>query len=356
MIHYVTGNLLAASDEALVNTVNTVGVMGKGIALQFKDTYPNNFHAYRQACKDGAIVPGKLFVTKEDTLSNDSKWIINFPTKKDWKHRSKYEYIEDGLKDLVQVINKYHIKSIAIPPLGCGNGGLVWSEVKVLMEKYLADLDAEVHIYQPNEAVCELLKRENNHKETKLTPARALLLYALFYYESLGEDSSLFVANKLAYFMQLLGEPSFVKLKFLAAHYGPYCPQVGYILHDVNGKYLKGLEQMNIGAFDALGLQYSTMKEVSEYVRTKLKPEQITRLKQLIKLITGFQSALSLEVLASVAYVRKENPCIDLAQTITKIQEWSPRKKHLFKEKYIQIAYAYLDDFSQGKDELFKSC
>lgn len=356
MIHYITGNLLAASDEALVNTVNTVGVMGKGIALQFKDTYPNNFQVYQQACKDGSIIPGKLLVTKEATLSAEPKWIINFPTKKDWKHRSKYEYIEEGLKDLVQVICQYGIKSIAIPPLGCGNGGLEWSKVKALMEKYLGKLDIDIHIYRPNEAVSELLKRETNHKETKLTPARALLLYALFYYESLGENSSLFVANKLAYFMQLLGEPSFSKLNFSAAHYGPYCPQVGHILHDVNGKYLKGLEQMNIGAFDSLNLQYSTMKEVSEYVKTKLKPEQIARLKQLIKLITGFQSALSLEILASVAYVRKENPCVDLSQTIAKIQDWSSRKKHLFKEKYIQIAYTYLDDFSQGRDELFRTC
>lgn len=156
--------------------------------------------------------------------------------------------------------------------------------------------------------------------------------------------------------MQLLGEPSFGKLKFVASHYGPYCSQVGHILHDINGKYLKGLEQMNIGAFDALELQYNTMKEISDYVRTSLKPEQIARLKQLIRLITGFQSALSLEILASVAFVRKENPCIDLMQTITKIQDWSPRKKHLFKEKYIQIAYSYLDAFSQGKDDLFKGC
>jgi len=252
MIHYVTGNLLAASDEALVNTVNTVGIMGKGIALQFKDTYPNNFQVYQQACKDGTIIPGKLLVTKEATLSSEPKWIINFPTKKDWKHRSKYEYIEEGLKDLVRVISQYRIKSIAIPPLGCGNGGLDWSQVKTLMEKYLGTLEIDVHIYQPNEAVSELLKRETDHKEAKLTPARALLLYALFYYESLGENSSLFVANKLAYFMQLLGEPSFGKLNFAAAHYGPYCPQVGHILHDVNGKYLKGLEQMGIGAFDAL--------------------------------------------------------------------------------------------------------
>jgi len=356
MIHYVTGNLLAASDEALVNTVNTVGVMGKGIALQFKDTYPDNFQIYRQACKEGSIAPGKLLITKEATLSTEPKWIINFPTKKDWRHRSKYEYIEDGLKDLVRIITQYRIKSIAIPPLGCGNGGLDRSQVKAIMEKYLGELDVDIHIYQPNDAVSELLRRETNYKDTKLTPARALLLYALFYYESLGENSSLFVANKLAYFMQLLGEPSFGKLKFVASHYGPFCPQVGRLLHDINGKYLKGLEQMNIGAFDALELQYDTMKEISNYVRTSLKSEQIARLKQLIRLITGFQSALSLEILASVAFVRKENPCIDLTQTITKIQDWSPRKKHLFKEKYIQIAYSYLDAFSQGKDVLFKSC
>ena len=97
MIHYVTGNLLAASDEALINTVNTVGVMGKGIALQFKDRYPYNFQVYQQACKEGSIFPGKLLVTRDSNLSTDSKWIINFPTKKDWKHRSKYEYFEEGL-------------------------------------------------------------------------------------------------------------------------------------------------------------------------------------------------------------------------------------------------------------------
>ena len=196
MIHYVTGNLLAASDEALINTVNTVGVMGKGIALQFKDRYPYNFQVYQQACKEGSIFPGKLLVTRDSNLSTDSKWIINFPTKKDWKHRSKYEYIEEGLKDLVRVLDQYRIKSIAIPPLGCGNGGLDWSKVKELMEKYLGELNVDIHIYQPNEAVSELLKQETNCREAKLTPARAMLLYALFYYESLGENSSLFVANK----------------------------------------------------------------------------------------------------------------------------------------------------------------
>lgn len=354
MIHYVTGNLLAANDEALVNTVNTVGVMGKGIALQFKDLFPNNFQAYSQACKDGTIVPGRLLVIEEQTLTSGKKIIINFPTKKDWKHKSKYEYIEEGLKDLVQVIDKYQIKSIAIPPLGCGNGGLEWEKVKALMEQYLDGLEGvEVHIYQPNEAVSEILKKEAGETSAKLTPARGLLLYALFYYESLGENSSLFVANKLAYFLQTLGEPAFGKLRFSASHFGPYSAQVGYILHDVNGKYIKGLEQMKIGAFTPFDLQYDTINEVSEYVRTQLKGEQVNRLKTLIKLISGFQSAFSLEVLASVAYLRKENPQIDIKETVAKIQAWSPRKKHLFDEKYISIAYNHLNDFSQGKDALF---
>ena len=354
MIHYVTGNLLAANDEALVNTVNTVGVMGKGIALQFRDLFPNNLNAYLQACKEGTIAPGRLLVVKERTLSFGEKIIINFPTKKDWKHKSKYEYIEEGLKDLVRIIDEYHIKSIAIPPLGCGNGGLEWDKVQRLMESYLGGLhDVDVNIYQPNATVSEILKKEAGEKEIKLTPARGMLLYALFYYESLGENSSLFVANKLAYFLQRLGEPTFAKLQFKASYFGPYSPQVGYILHDVNGKYIKGLEQMKTGAFDSLELQYDTMKDISEYVRAELKSDQIDRLKMLIRLISGFQSALSLEILASVAYVRHENPQIDIEQTISKIKEWSPRKKELFKEKYISIAYNHLNDFSQGRDALF---
>lgn len=122
-MRYEIGNLLDAKTEALVNTVNTVGVMGKGIALQFKERFPRNFKLYVAECKKEAIVPGKMFVVRE-TLVHGDKIIVNFPTKTDWKSKSRYIYIEEGLKDLVQVIQNYNIKSIAIPPLGCGNGGL----------------------------------------------------------------------------------------------------------------------------------------------------------------------------------------------------------------------------------------
>jgi O-acetyl-ADP-ribose deacetylase (regulator of RNase III) len=347
MISYIEGDLLSANTQAFVNTVNTIGVMGKGIALQFKERFPSNLNVYLAACKNNEMVPGKMLVVKEYIISGEEKIIINFPTKKDWKHPSKYEYIEEGLKDLVRVINEYNIHSIAIPPLGCGNGGLDWEIVKSLMKKYLERIkNVDIIIFQPNVAIKEILKKQESNKEVKLTPARALLLYAMFYYETLGENSSLFIANKLVYLMQRLGEPSFKKLEFTASHYGPYCVQVSHLVHALNGKYLKGMEQMKLTAFEPIELQYDKIKEVSEYVKKELKSDQIERLKRLLSLIDGFQSALSLEILASVDFVRKQNPGIELHDTVIKTQNWSNRKRYLFKEKYINIAYNHLEQYA----------
>jgi O-acetyl-ADP-ribose deacetylase (regulator of RNase III) len=304
-MRYLKGNLLEAKVQALVNTVNTVGVMGKGIALQFKEAFPTNFKIYADACKKKEMQPGKLLVVKEHTLNGD-QLIINFPTKTEWFQKSKYEYIEEGLKDLVRVIDEYKIESIAIPPLGCGNGGLKWEKVRPMIEKYLGHFEnVDIQVFEPNEAVKDLLKQQETKKEIKLTPARAMMLYAMFYYESLGENSSLFVANKLAYFLQRLGETSLNKLKFEAHHYGPYSVGVEHLLHNINGKYLKGLEQMNAKAFEPLELQYDKVKEVSDYVKKELTTEQRNRLSNLVKLIDGFQSALSLEVLATVDFCEK---------------------------------------------------
>lgn len=342
---YLKGNLLTAPTQALVNTVNTVGVMGKGIALQFKENFPVNFKVYAAACKNKQLHTGKLLVVKELTLDGE-KIIINFPTKTDWYSKSKYEYIEEGLKDLVKVIEEYKIESIAIPPLGCGNGGLKWEKVKPMIEKYLGHLSAvEIQVFEPNEAVKEILKQQEVKKEIKLTAPSAMLLYAMFYYESLGENVSLFVANKLAYFLQRLGETSLNRLKFEAHHYGPYAVQVEHFLHSLNGKYIKGLEQMNVKAFEPLELQYDRIKEVSEFVRNELSSEQVTRLKNFTKLIDGFQSTLSLEVLASVDFVKKENPGIKQSEIVSKIHNWSSRKRNLFQEKYITIAANHLQEY-----------
>jgi len=345
-VKYLKGNLLESEAQVLVNTVNTVGVMGKGIALQFKNKFPTNYKIYSTACKNKEVITGKLLVVKENTLEGE-KIIINFPTKTEWFKKSTYAYIEEGLIDLVKVIEEFKIQSIAIPPLGCGNGGLNWDKVKALIEKYLGKLtQVDIQIFEPNEEIKEILKREDSNKEVKLTPTKAMVLYAMFYYESLGENSSLFVANKLAYFLQRLGEKS-LKFKFKASHYGPYSSQVAHVLLNLNGKYLKGLEQMNVKAFEPLELQYDRLKELSKYVRTELSAEQRIRLSNLVKLIDGFQSALALEILATVDFVKKDKPDMGKDEIISKIQNWSDRKSQLFQEKHITIAINHLDKYSK---------
>lgn len=152
-IRYAVGNLLESKQEALVNTVNLEGYMGKGIAYQFKKRFPENNKAYIQACKSNDIGIGKVFPFKED-----GKIIINFPTKDRWREKTKISYIEEGLESLKRLITDKGISSVAIPPLGCGNGGLEWREVKPLIEERLKELKnvADILIYEPT-----LIKSKN---------------------------------------------------------------------------------------------------------------------------------------------------------------------------------------------------
>lgn len=148
MIKYIKGDIFVSDAEAIVNPVNINGIMGKGLALSFKIEYPENYKAYVKACKNKQIDIGKLFVFKDSNHFGE-KIIINFPTKKDWYKPSKYEYIDKGLDDLINVIKKYNIKSIAIPPLGCGLGGLDWNIVKSKIENKLSDINIDVYLYEP---------------------------------------------------------------------------------------------------------------------------------------------------------------------------------------------------------------
>ncbi len=149
MIELTKGDLLQADAEALVNTVNCVGVMGKGIALQFKRTYPENYKTYRRICKRGELRTGMMLVHETGSMFNP-RFIINFPTKQHWKGRSKLEYIDTGLIALVEEIESRKISSIAIPALGCSNGGLEWSEVRPRIEKALAAVpDVHVLLFEP---------------------------------------------------------------------------------------------------------------------------------------------------------------------------------------------------------------
>jgi len=150
MLRYTTGNLLSSSAEALVNTANTVGVMGKGIALQFKRAFPHNFEIYKDACLNGNFRTGQILAVRDSELVLGERLIINFPTKQHWKMPSTYDYIESGLNTLVAYLKESPVKSLAMPALGCGNGGLDWTRVKLMIEQHLSALDTDILVYEPN--------------------------------------------------------------------------------------------------------------------------------------------------------------------------------------------------------------
>ncbi|MDI9881303.1 type II toxin-antitoxin system antitoxin DNA ADP-ribosyl glycohydrolase DarG [Flectobacillus longus] len=335
MIHYKTGNLLESKADALVNTVNIVGVMGKGIALQFKSMFPRNFKLYASACKNKEIQIGQLLVNEEESLLTGKKIIINFPTKTHWRLPSEYQYIETGLVELIKVIKENNIKSIAIPPLGAGNGGLDWNKVKQLLEKYLKDLDCDITIYEPNNAIQEVLRKER----VKLTPARAMLLSVLYELVKNGEFVSEFSSEKIAYFLQRFGAKDIFKLDFQPNFYGPYSGKVKHVLYYLNGSYVMGYSSKDRKPFEELGLIPDAETDVKEFLN---KPENITY-KAIVEntksFLSGFYSQYGLELLSTIDFIIVEKKVNTQEMIIKELENWSDRKKTLFTNpKFIQIA------------------
>ena len=346
MITYKTGNLLDAPVQALVNTVNTVGVMGKGIALQFKNTFPENAKVYTEAVKEGKVKLGKVLVVPVNPIGT-VKYIINFPTKGHWRYPSRLSWIQSGLDDLKQKLQEYNISSVAIPPLGCGNGGLNWDEVKPVIETTLKDLQADIIVYEPSADVQEILKKEEKLSASRLTPVRAMLLQLLYHYRALGEFTSEFAAEKLSYFLQRFGEKQ-LKLNFQKGAYGPYSGKVRHILYAVNGYYLKGFEQKDAKPFEPLEIIVEKAGEVHEYIKNNLKVEEQQRLAEVARFIQGFESPYGLELLATVDFLIEENKTFDTAIILQKL--WSERKKNIFPQQHIELAIHHL---SNSKGQLY---
>ncbi len=333
MIKYITGNILESNAEALVNTVNTVGVMGKGIALQFKKAYPNNYKAYSEACKRNEIETGKLFVVKDSNFSSGEKYIINFPTKKDWRNPSEYSYISTGLDDLILVLKEYKIQSIAIPPLGAGNGGLDWEKVKKIIEQKLGDIEAEIIVYEPTQHIKEQLKKER----VKLTDARALLLYVLYDLVKNGEYVSEFSSEKICYFLQRFGAKKYFNLNFKPNFYGPYSGKVRYVLNILNGSYIMGYSDMNKKPFEPLFLVSDGYDIVKNHIESN--PELYSIAKKTIDFLTGFYSDFALELLSSIDYISTNKNSFETKVISEQLENWSDRKRSLFSNpKYIVIS------------------
>ena len=323
MIKYITGDIFESTAEALVNTVNTVGVMGKGIALQFKKLYPGNYNEYRRACKNGELTVGNLLITTDSNIESGDRIIINFPTKTDWRKSSEYSYIETGLDALVREITDRNIKSVAIPPLGAGNGGLEWTRVKSLIEDRLKDIDARIFVYEPNARIKEHLKTER----VKLTGGRALLLYVLY-------D---LVRNGSCYFLQRFGAEKYFKLEYTPHFYGPYSGKVRFVLAALNGSYLMGYSDMDKKPFEPLTLIADGYDDVVSYIENNPSLKSIGD--RTMKFLEGFYSDFSLELLSSVDYIINKEKTLDSDLIYGKLCGWNDRKRSMFDNKeYIELA------------------
>ncbi|MBS1748967.1 MAG: macro domain-containing protein [Bacteroidetes bacterium] len=337
MLRYITGNILESDAQALVNTVNTMGVMGKGIALQFKKAYPNNYKAYEKACKNEEVKIGKMFVTLDSNTTTGERTIINFPTKTNWRKPSEYKYIEDGLVNLVEVINDRQIKSIAIPPLGAGNGGLNWEKVKKLIEQKLEYLNINIYVYEPTLQIQEHLMKER----VKLTDARALLLYVLYDLVKNGEYVSEFSSEKVCYFLQKFGAKKYFKLDFEPNFYGPYSGKVRFILNAINGSYLMGYSDMNKKPFEPLTLVPDAYETVKNHIENNTELLEIAN--KTIVFLRGFYSDFALELLSSIDYISTKENTFD-KQTISEgLEKWNDRKRTLFSNpKYLEVSLRHL--------------
>jgi len=336
-IHSATGDLLKQQDvDAIVNTVNCVGVMGKGIALQFKKKWPDNFKAYAAACKAGQVRLGEMFIFDLGALATP-RFIINFPTKGDWRSKSTLRDIETGLQDLVKQIPPLDIKSIAMPPLGCGNGGLEWQSVKPLIEHYFAPLpEVTVRLFEPsdNAAPAEL---EINTPAPKMTAGRAAILALLECYETVNYGLSKLEVQKLAYFLQEAGEN--LALSYYKHKFGPYADQLRHALDRMDGHYIHGVGD---GVVESAITPNAVALEQAKQFIANADSKLNERVERVAQLINGFQSPFGMELLASVHWVARYEGATNAEKALEKIQSWTPRKKRLMNAHHVESAWKQL--------------
>jgi O-acetyl-ADP-ribose deacetylase (regulator of RNase III) len=340
VMEFKAGDILESHAEALVNTVNCVGIMGRGIALQFKNKFPENFSAYAAACESGEMRPGRMFVFPTGWVTGP-KYIINFPTKRHWRGKSRLEDIESGLVALRAEIERRGITSIAIPPLGSGLGGLDWKQVRPRIEQALKTLVAvRVIVYEPNrEANGQVPARAA--KPPAMTPGRAALIGLVQRYLAglLVPFVSLLEVHKLMYFLQVAGQP--LKLNYVRALYGPYAENLGHVLKAVEGYYLTGYSDGGDSPTKELQLVPGAVEDADHL----LAEDTVTydRIRRVADLVDGFETPFGLELLSTVHWVASENQTQDAEKVISATYEWNERKKQ-FTERQIRLAIQVLSD------------
>ena len=347
MIKFLQGNLLDAPAEAIVNTVNTVGVMGKGIALMFKEAFPENFRAYEAACKHKEVRVGHMFVT-ENAAFDGPRWIINFPTKQHWRRPSKMEWIAEGLRDLRRVIEDKHIKSIALPPLGCGNGGLDWSEVRPEIERSLAGLSGvDIVVFEPTAKYQNVAKRTG---VLNLTPARALVAEMVRRYWVLGTECSYLEVQKLCWCVartiHQMGLKDPMNLKFSADRYGPYSDRLRHLLDGLDGSYLHCDKRLSDASpSDIIWFDEGQRPRLEVYLKQAEMRQLQAVLDRTAERIDGFESPLGMELLATVDWLIDREKCTPTIEGIRNgLARWpagdsaAERKQRIFNVRLIGLA------------------
>lgn len=330
------GDMFKERADAIVNTVNCVGVMGKGVALEFKRRWPENFKAYKRLCDAKKLRPGCVFVHENIDMHAPRDWhfLVNFPTKDHWRQKSKMEFIEAGLDDFVHKLRENGIRSVVMPPLGCGNGGLDWGEVKDLLDVKLSPItDIDFVVFAPGEP------KQTARPRTKMTFPRALLLKAL------GDLSILFdgrftriVLQKIVYFFQEMGVD--YKVAFARNEYGPYSDE----LRDA---FVKMEEQGLIEGFTSEDRETKVTDAgyslANEFLTDGDREHADDLIKRVSLLIEGYESPLGMELLSSVHFLATHEDKRSLDGVVQAVTEWSDRKR-AFNPSTVETAYRRLTE------------
>ncbi len=334
MLEFKTGNILAEDADALVNTVNCVGVMGRGIALQFKKAFPENYKAYAAACQRDELRPGRMFVFETRELANP-RLIINFPTKRHWRGKSRMQDIEDGLKALRKTIRESDIHSVAIPPLGCGLGGLNWNEVRPRIEEALCGL-GELHIvvFEPSD-VAETTEIGRSQDIPEMTAGRAALVGLTDTYLNglLDPFITLLEIHKLMYFLQDSGEP--LKLRFTKATFGPYAENLRHVLNQIDGYFISGYRDGGDSPRKQIELVPGAVEDALKTLERSEDTQE--RFRRVVNLVEGFESAFGLELLSTVHWVVNRESPMSMDDVISQTYNWSDRKRR-FSRRQIDLA------------------
>jgi O-acetyl-ADP-ribose deacetylase (regulator of RNase III) len=344
MIEIARGNLLEAPVEALVNTVNTQGIMGKGIALQFKQAFPEMFRDYERACKAGEVRLGKVHVYDLGGLTANPRWIINFPTKGHWRERSRLADIEAGLKDLVATVRRLGIRSIAVPPLGCGNGGLDWADVRPRIEAAFAELpEVHVRLFAPGHTpMPEAMP--NRTERPKMTAGQATLIVLMDRYLKglLDPFVSLLEIHKLMYLLQEAGQE--LRLQYEAKPYGPYARNLRQVLIRLEKHYTQGYGDGKDTPRRPIELLPGAVEEAKALLTQH--PDILKRMDRVIELIDGYEDPYGLELLSTVHWVMRHNAeAREKPQAaIEAVRNWAPRKRRRLRPDHLLKAWQRLKE------------